>query len=466
MSNYYLAVDIGASSGRHMLFTIEDGKIQMEEIYRFENAMTNVGGKLLWDTKKLFNEIKNGMKECKRLGKIPCSMSIDTWGVDYVLLNEEGQVLGDTYGYRDHRTDGMDEEVYKIISEEELYKRVGIQKAIFNTIYQLTADKLQRPEVLKEAKTLLMIPDYLNFLLTGVRASEYTNATTTGLVNPHTKQWDYQLIEMLGLPGEIFLELKLPGNEVGNLRDEIKEEVGFDLKVLQCASHDTASAVMAMPHLGNEGLYISSGTWSLMGVENTEALTRDCDRKSNFTNEGGYDYRYRYLKNIMGLWMIQQVRHEANDALSFAEYADLASRAKGFPSLVDANDERFLSPKNMTEEIKKACEESRQLVPNTSGELAAVIYKSLAVCYGNTIKEICANTGKEYEALHVIGGGCKNRYLNQLTADATGLTVLAGPSEATAIGNAMVQMIEAGELKDLVAAREAVHRSFEIEIFN
>lgn len=466
MSNYYLAVDIGASSGRHMLFTIEDGKMQMDEIYRFENAMTNVGGKLLWDTKKLFNEIKNGMKECKRLGKIPCSMSIDTWGVDYVLLDEVGQVLGDTYGYRDHRTDGMDEEVYKIISEEELYKRVGIQKAIFNTIYQLTADKLQRPEVLKEAKTLLMIPDYLNFLLTGVRASEYTNATTTGLVNPHTKQWDYQLIEMLGLPREIFLELKLPGNEVGNLRDEIKEEVGFDLKVLQCASHDTASAVMAMPHLGNEGLYISSGTWSLMGVENTEALTRDCDRKSNFTNEGGYDYRYRYLKNIMGLWMIQQVRHESNDALSFAEYAELAARANSFPSLVNANDERFLSPKNMTEEIKKACAESRQQVPSTSGEMAAVIYKSLAACYGNTIKEISANTGKQYKVLHIIGGGCKNRYLNKLTADATGLTVLAGPSEATAIGNAMVQMIEDGALADLLAARETVHKSFDIEVFN
>ena len=466
MKNYYLAVDIGASSGRHMLFTIEDGLIQMDEIYRFENGMDRVNGKLLWNTEKLFTEIKNGMKECKKLGKIPVSMSIDTWGVDYVLLDEKDNLISDTYGYRDHRTTGMDEEVYKVISEEELYKRIGIQKAIFNTIYQLTADKLQRPEVLSKAKTLLMIPDYLNFLLTGEKASEYTNGTTTGLVNPATKQWDYELIEKLGLPKEIFLELKLPGNEVGNLRDSIKEEVGFDLKVIQCASHDTASAVMSMPHLGEEGLYISSGTWSLMGVENKEALTRDCDRRSNFTNEGGYDYRYRYLKNIMGLWMIQQVRHEANDALSFAEYADLAARAKSFPSLVDANDERFLSPKNMTEEIKKACEESRQQVPGTSGELAAVIYKSLAKCYGNTITEIRSNTGKEYEALHIIGGGCKNAYLNQLTADATGLVVLAGPSEATAIGNAMVQMIVAGELVDLLTARQCVRDSFEIEIFN
>ncbi|QFJ55340.1 rhamnulokinase [Pseudobutyrivibrio xylanivorans] len=466
MGEFYLAVDIGASSGRHMLFTIEDGKILMDEIYRFENGMKSVDGKLLWDTKSLFEEIKNGMKKCSEMGRIPVSMSIDTWGVDYVLLDEDGNLTGDTFGYRDHRTNGMDAEVYKVIPEDELYKRIGIQKAIFNTIYQLTADRIQRPEALANAKTLLMIPDYLNFLLTGNKASEYTNATTTGLVNPATKQWDYELIEMLGFPKEIFLELKLPGNEVGQLSNQVTEEVGFSCKVLQCASHDTASAVMSMPHLGDEGLYISSGTWSLMGVENKNVLSRDCDRQGNFTNEGGYDYRYRYLKNIMGLWMIQQVRHEANDALSFAEYAELASRAKSFPSLVDANDERFLSPRNMTEEIKKACEESRQQVPGTSGELAAVIYKSLAKCYGNTITEIRSNTGRDYEALHIIGGGCKNAYLNQLTADATGLVVLAGPSEATAIGNAMVQMIEAGELADLVSARECVRESFNIEIFN
>ncbi|MCR5415278.1 MAG: rhamnulokinase [Pseudobutyrivibrio sp.] len=465
MEKYYLAVDIGASSGRHMLFTIKDGLISMEEVYRFENGMTNVDGKLLWDTNKLFAEILNGMKECKKLGKLPESMSIDTWGVDYVLLDENDQPAGDTYGYRDHRTDGMDEEVYKYISESDLYKRIGIQKAIFNTIYQLTADRVKRPEVLNRAKTLLMIPDYLNFMLTGKKASEYTNGTTTGLVNPDTKQWDYELIEMLGLPKNIFLELQLPGNIVGNLKEDIKNEVGFDLQVIQCASHDTASAVMSMPHLGDEGLYISSGTWSLMGVENKKVLSRECDQKGNFTNEGGYDYRYRYLKNIMGLWMIQQVRHEAKDSLSFAEYAAMARECDSFPSIIDANDERFLSPENMTEEIKKACEDTNQPVPNTPGEIAAVIYKSLAACYGNTVSEIRSNTGKEYEALHIIGGGCQNKYLNELTANATGITVLAGPSEATAIGNAMVQMIKTGELKDLVSARQCVHDSFDIEAF-
>ncbi len=465
MGEYYLAVDIGASSGRHILFSMEAGKIQMEEIYRFENGMKQEDGKLVWDTKHLFFEIKNGMKECKKLGKCPVSMSIDTWGVDYVFLDADGQLLGDSYGYRDHRTQGMDEKLYELILEEELYARTGIQKAIFNTIYQLTADAYQRPEILEKATTFLMIPDYLNFLLTGKRASEYTNATTTGLVNPRSKQWDYELIERMGLRKELFLELQLPGNEVGHLKKELQEEIGFDCKVLQCASHDTASAVMAMPHEGEDGLYISSGTWSLMGVENQEVFARECDRKGNFTNEGGYDYLYRYLKNIMGLWMIQTVRHEANDALSFAEYASLAKEADDFPSLVDANDSRFLAPENMTEEIKKACRESGQEVPEDPGQLAAVIYKSLAKCYGDTIAEIERNTGKCYEAIHIIGGGCKNQYLNQLTANATGKKVLAGPSEATAIGNAMVQLVGAGKLKNLMDARKVVSQSFDIEVF-
>ena len=466
MSKYYLSVDLGASSGRHILFWMENGFMKMEEIYRFENGMKNADGKLLWDTEHIFGQIVAGMKECSRLGKIPVSMSIDTWGVDYVLLDENDQVVGDTYGYRDHRTDGVDSKLYEIISEEDLYKRTGIQKAIFNTIYQLYADKLKRPEVLEKARTFLMIPDYMLFRLTGNKASEYTNATTTQLVDPVTKQWDKDLMEKMGIPTDIFLELQHPGNDLGGLRGEIVKEVGFDCKVLQCASHDTASAVMSMPYTGDDGLYISSGTWSLMGVENKEALCRDEDRKGNFTNEGGFDYRFRYLKNIMGLWMIQSVRHEADDAISFAEYATQARESDDFPSLVDANDSRFLSPANMTEEIKQACIDAGDPVPETPGEIAAVIYKSLAKCYGNTIREIESNTGHRYDVVHIIGGGCKNGYLNQLTADATGRTVYAGPSEATAIGNAMVQMISDGTLSDLKAARACVNDSFGIEIFS
>jgi rhamnulokinase len=465
MNKYYLAVDIGASSGRHILGHIENGKMVIEEIYRFENGMKNVDGKLLWDTKHLFDEIVNGMKKCKELDKIPESMAIDTWAVDYVLLDENDNVLGDTYGYRDGRTGTMDDKVYEIIPLDKLYARTGIQKQIFNTIYQLMAVKQQTPELLEKAKTFIMLPDYFQFLLTGVKKSEYTNASSTQLVNPETKQWDKELIKMLGYPTEMFLPLTMPGTQVGSLKDDIKEKVGFDCKVVQCASHDTASAVMAMPVTSGEGLYISSGTWSLMGVELEKAL---CDTKSmdnNFTNEGGYDYRFRYLKNIMGLWMIQSVRHELNDKYSFAQLCSMAEEAKDFPSRVDVNDDSFLAPANMTEAIKEYCRNKGDKVPGTIGELSTVIYQSLADCYGQTVKEIEENTGKTYESIHIIGGGSNAAYLNQLTANATAKTVYAGPGEATAIGNLAAQIIAGGELKDLKDARKCIFDSFDVKTY-
>ena len=284
METYYLAVDIGASSGRHILGHLENGQMVLEEIYRFENGMDKQGGKLLWDTGRLFTEIVNGMKMCRELNKIPVSMSVDTWAVDYVLLDSQDQVLGNTYGYRDGRTVGMDAEVYKIISEQELYHRTGIQKQIFNTIYQLMAVKKQTPELLGKAKTFLMLPDYFQFLLTGQKVSEYTNGTSTQLVSPQTKQWDKELIHQLGYPEKMFLPLQMPGMEAGTLTKEIQEQTGFNCKVVLCASHDTASAVMAMPLLQGEGLYISSGTWSLMGVEAKQADCREQSRQGNFTN--------------------------------------------------------------------------------------------------------------------------------------------------------------------------------------
>lgn len=463
MQKYYLAVDIGASSGRHMLGCVKDGRMQLEEVYRFENGMTNQDGKLLWDTEKLFAEIVNGMKKCKELGIIPVSMSIDTWAVDYVLLDEEDNVLGDTYGYRDARTQGMDKNVYEIISQKELYARTGIQKQIFNTIYQLMAVKMQTPQLLKQAKTFLMLPDYFQFLLTGNKVSEYTNGTSTQLVSPVTKQWDAELIEMLGYPADMFLPLQMPGTEVGNLKPEIQNIVGFDCKVVLCASHDTASAVMAMPKAEGEGMYISSGTWSLMGVELSEAC---CDEKSasdNLTNEGGYDYRFRYLKNIMGLWMIQSVRHEYNDKYSFAELCDMAEENNTFPAVIDVNDDCFLAPENMTEAIRQYCILHGQQVPESIGELAACIYKNLASCYRDTVKQLEENTGKQFDAIHIIGGGSNAAYLNQLTANASKRTVYAGPGEATAIGNVLAQMIRNREVNDLSEARKLVYDSFEIK---
>ncbi len=465
MEKYYLAVDIGASSGRHILGHLENGKIELEEIYRFENGMDHKDGKLLWNVERLFVEILNGMKKCKELGKLPVSMAIDTWAVDYVLLDEKDQILGDTYGYRDHRTDGMDAEVAKILPEPELYAKTGIQKQIFNTIYQLMAVEKKTPEIMKQAKTLLMLPDYFGFRLTGNKLSEYTNGSTTQLVDPHTYQWDKELIQSLGYPEEIFLPLKMPGTKVGNLLPQIREEVGYDLEVVLCGSHDTASAVMAVPQTGGDGIYISSGTWSLMGIESPEPIITKEAAAANLTNEGGYDHRFRFLKNIMGLWMIQSVRHEYQDAYSFAQLCDMAEESREFSSRVDVNDQSFLSPDSMIEAIKQYCKKTGQPVPETVGELAAVVYRSLAQSYGETVKELETIAGRTYDSIHIIGGGSNAAYLNQLTADATGKIVYAGPGEATAIGNLLAQMIHAGDLADLKNARKCVRESFEIRTF-
>jgi len=468
MGAYYLAVDIGASSGRHILAYMENGKLQLEEVHRFFNGMSDKDGELCWDYETLFKEIKLGLKKCKEIGKIPVSVGVDTWGVDFVLLDEKDQVLGNTVGYRDSRTQGMDEEVYKIIPEDELYARTGIQKAIFNTIYQLMAVKTKHPEYLEKAKTFLMVPDYFHYLLSGVKSNEYTEATTGQLVNPETKEWDLELIEKLGYPTEMFQKICVPGTVLGDLTPEVQAEVGFNCKVVLPATHDTGSAVLAVPSNNPDTVYISSGTWSLMGVERMEADCSPASKAHNFTNEGGFQYRFRYLKNIMGLWMIQSVKKELKEEkgidMSFGELCAEAAK-QTIPSIVDANDDRFLAPKNMTKEVQAACAESGQPVPETAAELASVIYNSLAKCYATTIEEIQEMTGKTYDSISIVGGGANAEYLNELTAKYTGRTVFAGPTEATAIGNLMVQMMVGGELKDLTSARDCVFESFAVKTY-
>lgn len=463
MAEYYLAIDIGASSGRHILGSLVDGKIQLEEIYRFENGMEKKDGHLCWNVPHLFGEIKEGLKACKAAGKIPVSMGIDTWGVDYVLLDKDDQVIGNTYGYRDSRTKGMDEEVYKLIPEKELYARTGIQKQIFNTIYQLMAVKMQEPENMEAAETLLMIPDYFHFLLTGNKVSEYTEATTGQLVDPVTKQWDYELIERLGFKRSIFLPLQMPGTVVGRFSEEVEAEVGFSCEVILPATHDTGSAVISVPALTDDCMYISSGTWSLMGIENMEAICTPESMERNFTNEGGYDYRFRYLKNIMGLWMIQSVRNELNKAYSFAQLCEMAEEEVNFASRVDVNDDVFLAPENMTQAIKDYCRNAGCEVPETVGQIATVIYQSLAECYAETVKEIEAITGRYFPAINIVGGGSNAAYLNQLTADKSGRVVYAGPGEATAIGNLAVQMIKDGKFAGLAEVRKCIYDSFGVE---
>ena len=464
MAAYYLAVDIGASSGRHILGHMENGKMVLEEIYRFENGMVKKDGELCWEFDRLFKEVVNGLKKCKEIGKIPVSMGVDTWGVDFVLLDKNDNVLGNTVGYRDHRTEGMDKEVYKAISLKDLYARTGIQKADYNTIYQLMAVKKKHPEYLEQAETLLHVPDYFHFLLTGEKKNEYTNATTGQLVNAKTNEWDYELIDMLGYNKEMFQPVSMPGTVVGEFTKAIQEEVGFNCTVVLPATHDTGSAVLAVPTNDDNAIYISSGTWSLMGIERKEA---DCSMKSmqsNFTNEGGYDHRFRFLKNIMGLWMIQSVKKEFTEDLSFAEICERASK-ETISSIVDCNDDCFLAPKSMIEAVKKFCQDTEQQIPETVGEIAAVIYNSLAKCYGDTIEEIEALTGEHYSTIYVVGGGANAGYLNELTAKYTGRRVSAGPSEATAIGNIIVQMLHDKTFKSLPEARTCIGESFDVKIY-
>ncbi len=463
---YYLAVDIGASSGRHILGWMENGKLRLEEIYRFANGLMEKNGHLCWDMERLVQEVINGLKKCHELNRIPASMGIDTWGVDFVLLDKEGKVLGDTVAYRDSRTQGMDTEVYKVISESELYGRNGIQKQLFNSIYQLMAIKHEHPEYLEQAETFLMVPEYLNYRLTGICKNEYTNATTGQLVNAQTCDWDYGLLQKLGLPTKIFGELNMPKTLVGGFSEEIKTEVGFDTDVVLPATHDTGSAVLAVPATDDDYIYLSSGTWSLMGIERLIPDCTEASRKLNFTNEGGYHYRYRYLKNIMGMWMMQSLRKEFKHAYSFEELYTLADIGKYFDSVVDVNDSSFLAPESMIGALQAYCEKTGQDKPETECELLYCVYNSLAACYQKTVKEIEDITGRSYSRIHIVGGGCQDKFLNRMLAEKTGKQIYAGPIEGTAIGNIMAQMLRDGSYKDLSEARQNIAKSFDVKLVN
>ncbi len=475
---YYLAIDIGASSGRHILGHVEEGKLILEELYRFDNKQLRKNGHDCWDMDNLWQGILGGLKACKAAGKIPHTVGIDTWAVDYVLLDENDRVIGDAVAYRDNRTEGMKEIVNATVSAEKLYERVGIQYQPFNTVYQLTALKREHPEQLEKAKWMLMIPEYFNFLLTGVKKNEYTNASSTNLVHAQNKTWDMEVIEKLGLPTEIFHELAVPGTVLGDLTPELQQEVGFNTTVILPATHDTGSAFLAVPALDDNAVYLSSGTWSLLGVENEMPITSMDSMAQNFTNEGGAWYRYRYLKNIMGLWMIQSIRRELN-GVSYIQgkeirtaatkqwsFPDLIAQARAcsdFKSIVDVNRECFLSPESMIGAIKDECARTNQAVPETVGEIMQCVYSSLSLCYRDAIRSLEKLAGKHYTSINIVGGGCQDMYLNERTAQTTGLPVYAGPVEGTAIGNLIVQMIAGGDLENLQAARAAIRRSFEIK---
>ena len=435
----YLAVDIGASSGRHIVGWIENGELFTEEIYRLPNEMNEVNGHLTWDTDRLVREVKEGLR--LSLEKYPdlVSMSIDTWGVDYVLMRGDTEVKP-TYAYRDSRTEESIPEVHKIIPFEELYSRTGIQFNSFNTIYQLYHDKMSGR--LDGVTDFLMIPEYVMYKLTGVKKKEFTNATTGALVNADTLKMDGEIIRRLGLPESFITELSMPGETVGRLTPEVVAEVGGDIEVVLCATHDTGSAVEAIPMV-TDSPYISSGTWSLLGVKTPHPITDAKSRESGYSNEGGVGYN-RYQINITGMWIIQCLRAEFCPDKSFVDIAKMAAKSK-FEGIFNVNDGTFLAPKSMKDAILSYFTERGKAAPTEMADYFNSAYHSLAYCYNDAIVDLEANTGRAYSEIYIVGGGAKNGYLNTLTEKYTSRRVVALPIEATAIGNLRVQMKRNGE---------------------
>ena len=379
---YSLAIDIGASSGRHILGWIEDGVLKQQEIYRFENNIVNENGTLVWDIEHLVFEVKAGLKACNLAGKVPTTVAIDTWGVDYVLLDENKKEIMPVVFYRDGRTNGIPEEIDKIIPREKLYERTGIQPISFNTVYQLYCDKISGK--LNKASYFLMIPEYLSFKLTGVIKNEYTNATTGAIVNAFTKKYDFELLKLLGIRTDIFGKLSLPTEFVGNLSEEVKTEIGYDTTVIFCPSHDTASAVAACP-VGDNGVYISSGTWSLIGTENNAPILSEDAMRGGFTNEGGINYRYRFLENIMGMWLFQNIRRNLDKRFSYDEMMRMAMESD-FKELINPNSPEFTAPENMVDAIRNHLNKPELPI----GDVLNSVYHSLANSYNEAIKTIIA----------------------------------------------------------------------------
>lgn len=463
--NNHIAVDIGASSGRLVVGSYSNGTISLKEIHRFHNGFAKRDGSCFWDIDHLFHEIIVGLQKAKADGIESCTLGIDTWAVDYVLLDENDEQIGNVYAYRDNRTDHTMEEVAKHINLDDIYKKTGIQHLSFNTLYQLyTHDKSE----LSRAKQILFVPDYLYFKLTGHKINEVTNASTSQLLNLETQDYDHELLALLQLNREQFAPLTQPGTIIGPLKENLINQYNLPQCQLICvATHDTASAVLGAPiSKDRPTAYISSGTWSLLGVEQTNPLNTTEALTANYTNEWGAYGTYRFLKNIMGLWLIQEVRRVYENQYSFADFATMAAEAEGFRSLIPCNDPRFLNPTNMITEIQQYCIESSQPIPETPGELARCIFDSLALSYRSYLQELEQLTGNKIEVLQIVGGGVNNQLLCQITADLIEIDVYAGPTESTALGNIAVQMISMEQLKDIDHARRVISQSFDITVYH
>lgn len=462
--NNHIAVDIGASSGRLVLGKLENGKITLEEIHRFKNGFSEQNGSCFWDIDHLFQQIIVGLQKAKALGIEKCTLGIDTWAVDYVLLDSEGNRIQEVYAYRDGRTNGIMEKVATHISPEKLYQKTGIQQLTFNTLYQLYAHD---PGELAKADKILMVPDYLYYRLSGRKINEITNASTMQLLNLETREFDGDLLNLLNLRRDQFAELTEPGELLGFVSESLVREFDLPNCLLICvATHDTASAVLGVPaESERSSAYISSGTWSLLGVELKKPISNLSAMASNYTNEWGAFGTYRFLKNIMGLWLIQEVQRLEHGQYSFADLAELAGREEGFRSLIPCNDPRFLNPQHMIGEVRIACMNYNEPQPLTIAQVARCIFDSLALSYYSYLNELERIIGKRIDVVQIVGGGAKNELLCQLTADVTGRKVLAGPTESTAIGNIAVQLIRARDISGIDEVRKIIGNSFEIKSY-
>lgn len=473
-STTVLAFDLGASSGRALIGRLSGNKagerrLEVEEIHRFPNVAVQVGRHLHWDILRLLQEMKHALRKAFQMGCQPVTFGVDTWGVDFGLLDANGELLGNPYHYRDPQTEGLIEEIEARFGREELFRQGGLQFMPFNTVYQLYAMKKAASPKLDAARTLLLTPDLLVYLLTGQRVCEFSMATTTQLLHPETRQWNAALMEKLGIPAEMFLEPVYPGTRIGPLSSEICEELGIPaVEAVAVATHDTESAVAAIPAAAGPFVYLVCGTWSLVGTELDQPLLTEEAMKLEFSNEGGVGGKYQLLKNIMGLWILQECRREWEEDgnnHSFAELAVLAERQEAFRSLINPDDLRFFGPFNMTEKVRGYCRETGQPVPATEAEVARCIMDSLALKYRYALEQIEKLTGERFSGMHMVGGGIQNKLLCRLTANAIGRPVWAGPVEASAIGNMLAQFMALGECEDLEEARQLSSASFPVEIY-
>jgi rhamnulokinase len=467
----FLAVDIGAESGR-VIAGLFDGKtVTLDPLHRFPNGPVSIGGTLRWDVLRLWDEIQSGLAAAaKKYGDAVVSVGVDTWGVDYVLLTERNEFLGQPYNYRDQRTDGLLNHALTRVPRREIFAATGVQFMEINTLYQVLAMHQRDPELLRMADLFLMMPDFLHWCLCGSRVVEFTNATTTQFFHPINRDWSFDLLHRFGVPTDMLPKVVNPGTKLGPLREDAAQRTGLPrIQVVAPATHDTGSAVAAVPteNTGrSDWAYISSGTWSLMGAEVSQPVLTDKALERNFTNEGGIDGTYRLLKNIMGLWLVQECRRSferSGKSLDYAELTKLATAAPSFRSLVDPDDARFLAPADMPTAMHAHCDEHGQPPPESEGQFVRCALESLALKYRMVLGWLEELTGERTTAIHIVGGGTQNELLNQFTADACGRPVVTGPVEATALGNVLVQARTAGEVGSLAEIRDVVRASSEMK---